>query len=223
MSRKRVDGGDVSRELMIANTVFQKRYKHKYTWERVVDGRVVDRALMDYVVVSRSKIGRVKDVHVRRGESGGISDHFLVEGKLRVEDRWRRRKRTEGREVLRVNTLNEKEKEKEYKKKLREEWEEVKDRVELGVEEEWEWFKEAVTRCAKMVCGTRRTGGNRRKGSEWWDEETKKVVEEKKRAFTNWLQNRTRESYERYKEKKREVKQKVKEAKRRADVKWGKR
>ncbi|XP_076031869.1 uncharacterized protein LOC143019772 [Oratosquilla oratoria] len=91
----------------------------------------------------------------------------------------------------------------------------------MGVEEEWGWFKEGVLKCARMVCGTRRTGGNRRKGSEWWDEETKKVVEEKKRAFTDWLQKRTGESYERYKEKKREVKQKVKEAKRRADVKWG--
>ncbi|XP_076031278.1 uncharacterized protein LOC143019503 [Oratosquilla oratoria] len=209
----------LERELMITNTVFRKKVKHKYTWERVVEGRVVDRALMDYVVVNRIMIGRVKDVHVLRGEGGGISDHFLVEGKLRVEDRWRRRKGTKGREVLRVNSLNEKEK--EYEKKLKEEWEGVKDRAEMGVEEEWGWFKEGVLKCARMVCGTRRTGGNRRKGSEWWDEETKKVVEEKKRAFTDWLQKRTGESYETYKEKKREVKQKVKEAKRRADVKWG--
>ena len=172
-------------------------------------------------MVTKSMIGRVKDVHVLRGESGGISDHFLVEGKLRVENRWRREKRAQGREVLKVNCLNEEKKEKEYKKQLREKWEGVKDRVELSVEEELEWFKEAVTRCAKVVCGTRRAGGNRRKGSEWWDEEAKKGVEEKKQAFIDWLQFRTREAYERYKVKRREVKHKIREAKRRADVKWG--
>ena len=212
----------LERELMIANTVFKKKVKHKYTWERVVDGRVVDRALMDYVVVSRRRIGSVLDVHVFRGESGGISDHFLVEGKLKMEDGWRKRKRTEGREVLNVNCLNKKEVEQKYKEKLGEVWEEVKDKIEAGVEEEWECFKERVTECAKMVCETRRMGGNRRKGSEWWDDEVKKAVEEKKRAFKDWLQSRTREAYERYKEKRRETKHRLKEAKRRADMKWGK-
>ena len=39
---------------------------------------------MYYVVVSRYIIGRLLDVRVLRGEEGGMSDHFFVEGKLRV-------------------------------------------------------------------------------------------------------------------------------------------
>ena len=45
-------------------------------------GRVIERALMNYVLITKRVIGRVKDVHVFRGVAGGImSDHFLVESK----------------------------------------------------------------------------------------------------------------------------------------------
>ena len=98
-------------------------------------GKVVDRALMDYVVVTRRIIGRVLDVNVYRGENGGISDHYLVEGKLRVDGRWKRR-RGGGREVLKVSVLNDKDKEHEYQERLRKVWNEVKERGEDGVKEE---------------------------------------------------------------------------------------
>ena len=39
-------------DLLIENTCFKKRMIHKYTWERVVHGEVVDKAMMDYVVIS---------------------------------------------------------------------------------------------------------------------------------------------------------------------------
>merc|ERR1712035_129481 len=76
----------IEKELVIANNVFKKKDIHKYTWVRGAYGRIVDRALMDYVVVSKRVRGRVMDVNVLRGETGGISDHFLVDG------RWRHRK-----------------------------------------------------------------------------------------------------------------------------------
>ena len=46
---------------------------------------MAERALMDYVIVSKKSLGRLMDVHVYKGEAGGISDHFLVQVKLRVE------------------------------------------------------------------------------------------------------------------------------------------
>ncbi len=49
----------------------------------------------------------------------------------------------------------------------------------------------------------------------------REAVEEKKHAYEVWMQRRNEESYERYKEKKRNVKRIVKDAKRRADVRWG--
>lgn len=46
--------------------------------------RVVDRALIDYMVVSRHVLQRLVDVMVLRREGGGISDYLLVEIKVRV-------------------------------------------------------------------------------------------------------------------------------------------
>ena len=60
--------------------------------------------MMDYVVVSRNVIGRLLDVRVLRGEGEGMSDHFLVEGKLRVGTRWvKTRQVGEAEKVLKVN------------------------------------------------------------------------------------------------------------------------
>ena len=49
----------------------------KYTWIRVAHGRAIERALMDYVLITKRMVGRLKDVHVFRGvarvaESEGI-------------------------------------------------------------------------------------------------------------------------------------------------------
>ena len=74
------------------------------------------------------------------GKLGGMTDHYLVEGRLRVDGKWRRRRRG-GREVLKMSVLNDKEKEHEYQKRLRKVWNEVKKRGEDGVEEEWNRFK----------------------------------------------------------------------------------
>ena len=74
----------LEQELVIGNTLFKKKKKNKYTWARVDKGKVVDRALMDYVIVSRKIVRRLRDVHVYRGEAGGISDHYLVQGKIVV-------------------------------------------------------------------------------------------------------------------------------------------
>ena len=212
----------IEKELVIANTVFKKKDIHKYTWVRRAHGRIVDRALMDYVVVSKRVRGRVMDVNVLRGETGGISDHFLVEGRLRVDGRWRHRKVEGGREALKVSVLNDKGKERDYQESIGRVWDKVKEREEEGVEEEWSCFKEEVLKCAKGVCGMRKMGGKRRKGSEWWNEEVSVAVAEKRQAHEIWLQKGNEEAHERYKEKSRVAKRMVRKAKRKADVRWGK-
>ena len=49
-----------------------KKDVYKYTWLRMTEGRVVDKALMDYVLLPRRMLGRLLDVKVWRGERGGI-------------------------------------------------------------------------------------------------------------------------------------------------------
>ncbi|KAK7080957.1 hypothetical protein SK128_011301 [Halocaridina rubra] len=76
--------------MLIANTVFKEKAVHKYTWVGVDNGRVVDKALMGYVVVNRRAIGRVLDVNILRGPSGGITDHYMVESRVKVGEKWRK-------------------------------------------------------------------------------------------------------------------------------------
>ena len=76
---------------------------------------MVDKALMDYVLLPRRMLGRLLDVTVWRGEGGGISDHFLVVARLKLVGGWR----MEGvRNVLKVSELNNSVKERAYQESL---------------------------------------------------------------------------------------------------------
>ena len=211
----------VEKELAVGNSFFKKKVINKYTWIRVNNGRVVERALMDYVLITKRMIGRVKDVHVFRGVAGGISDHFLVETKMIVAKEWRTRIGGCRREEIKVEELKKPEKKREYQERLRVVYERVKGRAVSGVEEEWNPMKESLVGSASDVCGKRFVGGFIRRGSEWWNERVKKKVEEKKKAYEEWLQCGSREKYERYKAINVEVKRMVREAKRAANDKWG--
>ena len=178
---------------------------------------MIERALMDYVLITRRMIGRLKDVHVYRGVAAGMSDHFLVESKVVVAKEWGTKMGGSRKEVVRVEELCKREKELEYQERMKVLYDAVKERELGAVEDEWGWFKGGAVGCASDVCGKRVVGGGIRKGSEWWNERVKGKVEEKKRAYEEWLQCDSFEKYERYKEKKAEVKQEVKEARRAAD------
>ena len=60
----------------MGNSWFKKKDVCKYTCLRMLEERVVDGALMDYVLLPKRKLGRLLNVKVWRGEGGGISDHF---------------------------------------------------------------------------------------------------------------------------------------------------
>ena len=57
-------------ELVVGNSWLKKNDVHKYMWLRMVEGTVVDKALMDYVLLTRRMLGRLLDVKVWRGEGG---------------------------------------------------------------------------------------------------------------------------------------------------------
>ena len=213
----------VEKELAVGNSFFMKRNVNKYTWMRVVGGRVVERAVMDYMLITKTMIGRVKDIHVFRGVAAAImSDHFLVEGKVIVAKEWGNRIEGSRREIVKVDELKKPEKKREYQERLEAAYDRVKER-EVGEleEEEWKPMKEALVINSREVCGTRYVGGGIRKGSEWWNDTLKKKVEEKRKAFGEWLQHGGRDRYERYRAINDEVKRMVKEAKAAANDRWG--
>ena len=50
-------------ELVEGNTFFRKKGIKKFTRQRIGNGRWVERAMMDYVLVEKSAQGRLVDVH----------------------------------------------------------------------------------------------------------------------------------------------------------------
>ena len=89
----------------------KKNDVYKYTWLRMAEGRVVDKALMDYPLM----LGRLLDVKVWRGEGGGMSDYFFVEARLKLVGG-----RMEGvRNLLKVSELNNSVKERAYQESWR--------------------------------------------------------------------------------------------------------
>ena len=76
-------------ELVVGNSWFKKNDVYKYTWLRMAEERVVDKALMDYMLLPRRMLGRLLDLKVWRGEGRGLSDHFFVEARLKLLGGWR--------------------------------------------------------------------------------------------------------------------------------------
>ena len=152
-----------------------------------------------------------------------MSDHFLVEGRLRVGGRMRMNRRMgESRLTLKVSEFEKRDRCVEYQARIASEWEVIKEQEVGDVEKEWQRFKSVVVKCAEDVCGMRRVGGGVRRGGEWWCEETRLAVREKRLAFEVWLQKKDRESYERYKEKRNLAKRIIRNAKVKSDERWGK-
>lgn len=53
--------------MVVENTLFKNKDIHKYRWVRQDGGRVVDKAIMDYVVVLKNVTGRLLDVDSLEG------------------------------------------------------------------------------------------------------------------------------------------------------------
>ena len=69
---------------------------------------VIKGALMDYVLIAKRMVGRLKDVHVFRGVAAGMSDHFLVEAEVVGAKEWENREVGCRREAVKVEELKKK-------------------------------------------------------------------------------------------------------------------
>ena len=209
------------RRLIVGNTWFEKRPFQKYTREGE-NGQ--EKSLIDYVLVDERSKRFLEDVNVFRGAAGGISDHYLVEAKVRVRRCVRRERREEvHKKMVKVRELEKEEVRKDFEDGMCNKWERMKRLRVQGVEEEWELFKNAVVGEAIRVCGYARVG-RKKVGSAWWDDEVEELVKEKRKLYEIHIADRTNErNKELYKRKDREVKQLVREKKNRVDGRNGER
>ena len=100
-------------ELGIGNTCFKKKGINKLTWHRNDNGRLLEIAMMDYVLVEKSVMGMLVDVHVARGPGGRVSDHFLEVAKVKGGGVGfgRKKEQVQYYEIIKVSELSKKEKE----------------------------------------------------------------------------------------------------------------
>ena len=76
-------------------------------------------------------------------------------------------------------------------------------------------------KCATEVCGCRLIGQKIRKRNGCWNDEVKSAVLQKRKVFEQWLQQRSEQTFDRYREEMRRVKAVVREAKREAEDRFG--
>ena len=109
----------------------------------VENGRVVEKALMDYLLLPKQMLGRLLGVKVWRGEGGAMSDHFLVEALQKLMGGWRSPGRMEGvKNVSKVSELNNRVKERAYQDSLHGKYEVWRGGEVESVEKECEKFRD---------------------------------------------------------------------------------
>ncbi len=147
------------RGLFLANTFFQHKMIHRYTWRREDGGE--EKSLIDYIAVDERLRKDVMDAKMVRGALEG-SDHYAVEVKM-LRDKWefcRKSGKEKRSKVLAKEKLDKEEVREEYRRQLSE-----RTRVgeEISVNDVYNVFKGTVMEVVNEVVGWRERKG-RKKG-----------------------------------------------------------
>ena len=199
-------------DLALVNTFFEKKDEHLVTYR---SGRYF--SVIDYILVRRSMLGKVKNGKVIPGESIAAQHRILV-ADLNIQKQ--KEKRRERQERIRWWKMKETEGD-EFVIKL---MENITEKVETE-EATWENTCVDAVRIAKEELGVSRGGKYLEKESWWWNSEVQEVVREKKEAFKRWKtarreedqdQDQERIAEEEYRKKNKEAKVEVAKAKEKA-------
>ena len=169
--------------LFLANTFFEHKMIHRYTWRRVA-GEVEQKSLIDYVAVDERLRSEVRDARVVRGMFQD-SDHMAVLVRLGIKEKWVYKNSSESKvKRVRNELLREEQYITLYEKELKTSWdgEEINVREVNRVGMVSKIFSGTLIRKAEEVVGCKIVKGGKGDEDAWWSEEVKKVVEEKKKA-----------------------------------------
>ncbi len=154
------------RGLFLANTFFQDKIIHWYTWRRREDGGE-EKSLIDYIVVDERLRKDVVDAKVVRGALEG-SDHYTVMVKIMLRDKWefcRKIGKEKRSKVLAKERLGKEEVREEYRRKLSERLRGARTRVREGmsVNDVYDVFKDTLMEVADEVVGWKEREGLEKK------------------------------------------------------------
>ena len=109
--------------------------------------------MIDYVLVDEKSKNLLEDVNFYRVAAGGMSDHYLMEAKVRMKGfRKREREEVTAKRVVRVSELEKDEVREAFVILIVNKWDRIRNMRVLSIEEEWEMFKSTVMPYAARVC-----------------------------------------------------------------------
>ena len=181
--------------MVVGNTFFTKKDDKLITFKSGENATTID-----YILVQKDVMRRVKNVKVIPGEECFLQHRLLV-----MDLTWQQCASRKVKPNRRVKLW-----------RLREEGvrKAVKEAASLETQDyqTWDDWSAGIMRVAKKVCGTS-SGQHARKTTWWWNEEVAKVIMAKRRLYKKWQQDKDSESKKLYLAKKRESKRIVAAAK----------
>jgi hypothetical protein len=178
----------VAKELIVANTWFQKRDTQIISYESGGCSTVID-----YILVPKGDRTMIQDVKVIRSEPC-IPQHKLMICVMRLKESVRRKKAVFV-SKSRIWRLKEEDKQKSFCAMVHDS---ASGRSkDDDVESTWKKLKDCLLAASDDVCG-RTKGPPRHKETWWWNQDTEKVVKEKRRLFLMWQKTGTDEDKEAY-------------------------
>jgi hypothetical protein len=181
LGRRNNEGGKIldfarSNDLAVTNTFFTKREEQTYTYQSGVN-----RTVIDYIMVRRENLGKVKDCKVIPGEPVAPQHRLLVVDLMTKKMRKNRRERP--------TTINWwKLKEKEGEELERKTAEILVEQGEVG-DLTWKETYPKIIKAAKDILGESKAGKYLEKESWWWNDEVQNAIAKKKEAFKRWKQS----------------------------------
>ena len=175
------------RDLFLANTFFEHRMIHRYTWRRINWGQE-QMSLIDYVAVDARLKNEVIDARTVRGLFAD-SDHFAVLIKMRTQVKWVWKvKEKDGGMRLAIERLRDEDNQKRFSQDMKNVWNRMKGSIgeDVNVGEAFESLKSSMIGATEKICGYKRVRKGKRRGDAWWTKEVQEAVEEKKEAYRKW-------------------------------------
>ena len=199
-------------EYVIANTKFQHKEIHKYTWENPTRGL---KSIIDLIIVRKNRKMVVQDVRVHRKPECG-TDHHMVVGKFLIFGQKRLRNRDGSNQpdlheiddmVYKTDLLKEESIKWLYQNR-------IKHKLDMEIQGTPEKMYEHMTHCIKEAAqealGTK---NNIKKYRENFSIQLEQLIENKKKAYLEWIKDKDINSRKKYVELRRNVKVKVREEK----------
>ena len=165
-------------QMRLMNTYYTKRENHLVTYNS--GGR---RSQIDFIILRKEYTKECKNCKVLPKEATTTQHRVLI---AELEVKATRKRRVEGRKLIRWWKLKNNEVREEFRRSVVERMANAHEVTTENVEEWWEETAGLIRSCGEEVCG--RSSGKKKPGLEswWWNEETEKTVREKEDRLKMW-------------------------------------